>query len=147
MTDRMIGTRREFLEAAALGMASLAHGQGEASAAFDVVVFGATPAGVCAAVAAARKGVSAVLVEPENLVGGMMSCGLSFSDSNQCDRQTLGGLFDEVHRRIADDYCQRALQIQPRMPDAGARSGGRGVGPGRACETARRWPLRARPGP
>jgi len=111
MTDRGPCTRREFLGAASLGVAALAQGQDARPSEFDVIVFGATPAGVCAAVAAAREGASVVLVEPCPLVGGMMSSGLSFSDSNQCDRQTLGGHFDEVHRRIADEYQRRGVQL------------------------------------
>ncbi len=47
------------------------------------------------------------LIEPTGHVGGLMSGGLSFSDSNQCDRLTLGGLFEEIHTRIADFYKQR----------------------------------------
>ncbi|MGB7161336.1 MAG: FAD-dependent oxidoreductase [Tepidisphaeraceae bacterium] len=79
--------------------------------AFDVVVYGATPSGICAATAAARAGVRVALVEPMPLVGGMMSSGLSFSDSNQCDRRTLGGLFEEVHRRIEADYRRRGVTL------------------------------------
>jgi hypothetical protein len=78
---------------------------------FDVVVYGATPAGVCAATAAARAGAKVALVEPESFVGGMMSSGLSFSDSNQCDRRTLRGLFEEVHLRIEADYRRRGVTL------------------------------------
>ncbi len=77
----------------------------------DVVVYGATPAGVCAAVAAAREGAKVALVEPMNLIGGMISSGLSFSDSNQTDRRTLKGLFEEVHLRIAADYAKRGVKL------------------------------------
>jgi len=78
---------------------------------FDVVVYGATPAGVCAATAAARAGASVAVVEPMGFVGGMMASGLSFSDSNQCDRRTLRGLFEEVHRRIEADYQRRGVTL------------------------------------
>lgn len=77
----------------------------------DVLVYGATPAGVCAAVAAAREGAQVTLVEPMNLVGGMMSSGLSFSDSNQTDRRILHGLFEEIHQRIAADYAKRGVTL------------------------------------
>lgn len=78
---------------------------------FDVVVYGATPAGVCAATAAARAGARVALVEPLALAGGMMSSGLSFSDTNQCDRRTLGGLFEEFHLRVEADYRQRGVKL------------------------------------
>lgn len=78
---------------------------------YDVIVYGATPAGVAAAIAAARQGKSTALLEPMNIVGGMMSSGLSFSDSNQCDRRTLGGLFEEFHRRIEKEYTSRGVKL------------------------------------
>jgi heterodisulfide reductase subunit A-like polyferredoxin len=36
----------------------------------DVIVYGATPGGFCAAIAAAREGVSVILLEPADHVGG-----------------------------------------------------------------------------
>lgn len=77
----------------------------------DVLVYGATPAGICAAVAAARSGASTTLVEPSKMVGGLMSGGLSFSDSNQCDRTTLKGLFEEIHLRIEKHYTDKGVKL------------------------------------
>lgn len=82
---------------------------------YDVVVFGGTPAGVTAAVGAAREGASVALLEPQEIVGGMMSGGLSFSDSNQTDRRTLRGLFEEVHLRIEADYRERGVALPYRV--------------------------------
>ena len=70
----------------------------------DVVVYGVTPAGVCASVAAAREDVSVALVSPYDYVGGMMTGGLSLSDGNQCVRQLMGGLFVEVYQRVHKHY-------------------------------------------
>lgn len=78
---------------------------------FDVVVFGATPAGVTAAVGAAREGATVALVEPMDIVGGMMTSGLSFSDSNQTDRRTLLGLFEETHLRIEAYYKAKGVTL------------------------------------
>jgi hypothetical protein len=77
----------------------------------DVVVYGSTPAGFCAAIAAAREGADVVLLEPTNHVGGVNTGGLSFSDSNQTVRSTLMGLFDEWHRRIEEDYESRGVKL------------------------------------
>ncbi len=77
----------------------------------DVLVFGATPAGVCAAVAASREGASVALISPYDYVGGLMSGGLSLSDSNQCARQLMGGLFVEVHRRIHAHYEDAGVKL------------------------------------
>lgn len=73
----------------------------------DVVVYGATPGGFCAAVAAAREGSKVILVEPTAHVGGLSTGGLSHCDSNQMRRESLTGLFEEWHRRIAKDYVDR----------------------------------------
>ncbi|MEZ0259170.1 MAG: FAD-dependent oxidoreductase [Chthoniobacter sp.] len=100
---------RPFVYLAALCV-SLA-GSARAAENFDVVVYGATPAGVFAATAAARAGAKVALVEPLPLVGGMMSSGLSFSDSNQTDRRTLGGLFEEFHLRVEADYKKRGVTL------------------------------------
>ncbi|PQO33894.1 FAD-dependent oxidoreductase [Blastopirellula marina] len=77
----------------------------------DVVVYGATPGGFCAAIAAAREGATVILLEPTSHVGGVNTGGLSFSDSNQTVRSTVMGLFDEWHRRIEDDYRSRGVEL------------------------------------
>ncbi|WP_240491261.1 FAD-dependent oxidoreductase [Pirellula sp. SH-Sr6A] len=76
----------------------------------DVIVYGATPGGVCAAIAAAREGASVILLEPTDHVGAMSTGGLSHCDSNQMVRSTLMGLFDEWHTRIVKDYTDRGLK-------------------------------------
>ncbi len=75
----------------------------------DVVVYGSTPGGFCAAIAAAREGASVILLEPTQHVGGLSTGGLSHCDSNQMRRETLMGLFDEWHTRIVKDYTDRGL--------------------------------------
>lgn len=77
----------------------------------DVVVYGATPGGFCAAIAAAREGATVILLEPTSHVGGVNTGGLSFSDSNQTVRSTVMGLFDEWHRRIENDYRSRGVKL------------------------------------
>lgn len=64
----------------------------------DVVVYGSTPGGFCAAIAAAREGASVILLEPTDHVGAMNTGGLSHCDSNQMVRSTIIGLFDEWHK-------------------------------------------------
>ncbi len=77
----------------------------------DVIVYGATPGGFCAAIAAAREGASVILLEPTTHVGGVNTGGLSFSDSNQIVRTTAMGLFDEWHTRIEKDYASRGITL------------------------------------
>lgn len=73
----------------------------------DVIVYGATPGGFSAAIAAAREGASVLLLEPTDHIGGLSTGGLSHCDSNQMVRSTLMGLFDEWHRRVVKDYTDR----------------------------------------
>jgi hypothetical protein len=86
----------------------------------DVVVYGGTPAGVAAAVAAAREGRSVVLVEPNPFVGGMMAGGLTKTDLG--DRETIGGISREFFARILDYYKKTfgADSIQAEQTKEGA---------------------------
>lgn len=77
----------------------------------DVIVYGSTPGGYCAAIAAAREGASVILLEPTAHVGGMNTGGLSFSDSDQMYRDRLMGLFHEWHLRIQKDYQSRGVTL------------------------------------
>jgi len=91
-------------------LGAVAHGaRAEATTAADVIVYGSTPGGFCAAIAAAREGARVILIEPTNHVGGMNTGGLSHCDSNQMTRETLMGLFDEWHTRVVKDYTDRGL--------------------------------------
>lgn len=84
---------------------------GAANPPSDVIVYGATPGGFCAAIAAAREGASVILLEPTAHIGGVNTGGLSFSDSNQTVRSTVMGLFDEWHTRIESDYQSRGVTL------------------------------------
>ena len=77
----------------------------------DVIVYGSTPGGFCAAIAAAREGASVILLEPTAHVGGVNTGGLCFSDSNQTVRSTVLGLFEEWHLRVEKDYQQRGVML------------------------------------
>jgi hypothetical protein len=64
----------------------------------DVAIYGATPAGVLAAVTAARAGARVILVEPSAHVGGMMTSGLGWTDIGAAS--TLGGYTKEFFDRL-----------------------------------------------
>jgi hypothetical protein len=83
----------------------------------DVVIYGSTPGGFCAAIAAAREGASVILLEPTEHVGGVNTGGLCFSDSNQTVRSTVLGLFEEWHLRIEKDYKQRDVELPYKVSD------------------------------
>ena len=92
-----------------IALSALSH-RGFAASEADVIVYGSSPGGFCAAIAAAREGASVILLEPSAHVGAMSTGGLSHCDSNQMVRETLMGLFDEWHTRVATDYTDRGLK-------------------------------------
>ncbi len=68
----------------------------------DVLVYGATPAGIAAAIAAAQAGRSVALLEPGAHLGGMLTGGLSRTDIGK--PETVGGFFREFQRRVHAHY-------------------------------------------
>ncbi len=68
----------------------------------DVVVYGGTPGGLIAAIAAAREGASVVVVEPTRWIGGVITGGLTRTDTGRAD--TIGGYTREFFTRAASRY-------------------------------------------
>ncbi len=87
-----------------LAMGSFA-GYCQAASPFDVVVMGATPGGIAAAITAARLGHSVALVEYHAHLGGMSASGLSGSDIDT--REAVGGLFNEFISHSYNYYVAR----------------------------------------
>jgi hypothetical protein len=73
-----------------------------AASAQDVVVYGATPGGIAAAVSAARMGRSVTLVEYHHNIGGMTTSGLGKSDIE--NREMIGGIFKEFVAGVLEHY-------------------------------------------
>ena len=63
--------------------------QAPAQPEFDVVIYGATSAGVIAAVQARRLGKTVVIVGPDFHLGGLSSGGLGFTDTG--NKAVIGG--------------------------------------------------------
>ena len=68
----------------------------------EVVVYGATPAGIAAAIAAAEGGRSVWLVEPTGRIGGMATHGLSHSDFHSFE--AINGPFLLFSQRVLKHY-------------------------------------------
>lgn len=70
----------------------------------DVVIAGGGPAGIVAAVAAARQGAKVLLIEQFNCLGGVAGAGghghISRFDEGGTGRQIIGGIADEIARRV-----------------------------------------------
>ena len=97
--------RREFLKSSMAGLTGamlpkspLVIGQP------DVIVYGGTAAGVIAAIAASREGARVTLLEPGTHLGGMVTSGLSHSDTGR--KETIGGLSREFFERVGRYYGQ-----------------------------------------
>jgi hypothetical protein len=80
----------------------------------DVVVYGATAAGVVAAVSVAREGKRVLLVDPDKHVGGMVTGGLGATDTG--NRAAIGGysreFFDRVRRYYVTKYGKGSPQVK-----------------------------------
>lgn len=74
----------------------------------DVVVYGATPGGIAAAVSAARLGRTVILSEYADHIGGIVSNGLTNADIGK--RQAVGGLFYEFTRRVVAAYGAQSAE-------------------------------------
>jgi hypothetical protein len=95
----------------------------------DVVVYGGTPAGISAAIAAARQGHEVALIDINAHVGGMVSGGLVDTDIG--DRATVGGLAEDFLKRVTGHYlrtygakskqfetCRDGLKYEPHVAQA-----------------------------
>jgi flavin-dependent dehydrogenase len=68
----------------------------------DVAIYGATPAGIAAALSAAEGERSVLLIEPTSRIGGMTTHGLSHSDFHSFE--ALHGPFLQFSRRVLKHY-------------------------------------------
>lgn len=69
---------------------------------YDVVIYGGTSAGVVAAVQVRRMGKSAVIVCPDQHLGGLSSGGLGWTDTG--NKVVIGGLSREFYHRVWRHY-------------------------------------------
>lgn len=87
-----------------LVLGRLSHG--ETAVSYDLVVYGGTPAGLAAGIVGAREGLSVVVIEPTKWIGGMVTGGLSSTDTGRQD--TIGG--------FAREFFTRAAAVKPETP-------------------------------
>lgn len=78
----------------------------------DLVIYGATSAGIAAAVTARRLGRTALIVEPGSHVGGLSTGGLGMTDSGV--KAAIGGLAGEFYRRVYAKY--NGTPVTPTSP-------------------------------
>ena len=83
----------------------------------DVVIYGATPAGLAAAVAASGEGVSVVVVEPTTQIGGMATGGIAITDTGT--PQFVGGLSRRFFETAAELQARPSQEEPPAMSSRG----------------------------
>jgi len=95
---------RHNLSASILGLlcATVVAAQEAEPRSYDVVVVGATPGGIAAAIAAARAGCTVGVYEPSAHIGGVIVGGLTATDYG--DRRTIGGISREFFGRVLEHY-------------------------------------------
>lgn len=81
---------------------------------YEVVIYGATPGGIGAALGAARQGRRTLLLEPTDHLGGMLTSGLGRTDI--LSLEASGAVFREfagrVHAYYRDRYGEESAQVQ-----------------------------------
>ena len=77
----------------------------------EVCVFGATPGGIAAALAAGSEGKRVLLVESASRIGGMMTNGLSHSDFHSFE--SLTGAYLEHTKRVIEYYDKEYGENSP----------------------------------
>lgn len=94
----------------------LAAASAAAQQSYDLVVYGGSAGGVMTAVAGARQGLKVALVNPGRHIGGLVSGGLSGTDTGR--KEVIGGLALEFYFRAGRFYnLDRHLQDLAWMPE------------------------------
>ena len=89
---------------------------------YDLVVYGGTSAGVIAAVQAKKMGKSAIIVCPDQHLGGLSSGGLGFTDTG--NKAVIGGLSREFYHRVWKHYDQPAAWTWQKKAEYGIKGQG-----------------------
>jgi hypothetical protein len=105
-----------------LGLGTAKAGNETSETELDVCVYGATPGGITAAIAAKREGASVLLLEQTRHVGGLSTSGLNRDEGEHMDRATFGGLYESFTRRAAirsgtDPHVEGARKWQSRIAE------------------------------
>jgi hypothetical protein len=74
---------------------------------YDIIVYGATPGGISAALAASREGASVLVIEPTKWIGGMVTGGLASTDVG--NEKVIGGIAREFFTRAAESKAGTPL--------------------------------------
>ncbi|TLQ08997.1 FAD-dependent oxidoreductase [Marinilactibacillus psychrotolerans] len=80
----------------------------------QVIIYGATSAGITSAIQLKRYGIECMIVEPTNHVGGMTTSGLSATDLGS--EYAVGGISKEFYTKISEHYQkQNEYNFEPKV--------------------------------
>jgi hypothetical protein len=74
---------------------------------YDIVIYGATSAGIIAAIKAAQMGRTCIIVEPSHRIGGLTTGGLGATDLGYAD--AIGGMSRGFYQRLRDYYKDESV--------------------------------------
>ena len=112
--------RSQFIVSVAISVCvfALVSAKSVAASEFDVVIYGATPAGIAAAIPIARRAPERriALVTPYRRIGGMMTNGLNHPDFRTFEART--GLYRELNRRVESHFRTNHGDDSPQVADS-----------------------------
>lgn len=82
---------------------------------YELVVYAATPGGMGAAIAAARRNKKTLLIEPSKHMGGMMTSGLGRTDIRSLEAS--GSIFKEFATKVKEYYVQHYGEHSQQVED------------------------------
>lgn len=100
-TVAMVGTLMLLLPTLGTNLFSTAC-RSEETPLYDLVIYGASSAGITAAVQAKRMGASVIVLEPSGRIGGLTTGGLGQTDIGK--KAAIGGISREFYQRIRKHY-------------------------------------------
>lgn len=82
----------------------------------DILIYGTTPGGISAGLAAAQEGEEVLLVEPTARIGGLLTHGLSHSDFHSFE--ALSGSFLQFSKRVEAYYANKYGEDSQQVVDS-----------------------------
>ena len=87
--------------------------RGEERIQYDVIVYGGTPSGIIAAVAAARNNAKVLLIEQTRHLGGMYTSGLNTAETNHMINRSITGYAREFYIRMGKYFSPDYFKTFP----------------------------------
>jgi NADPH-dependent 2,4-dienoyl-CoA reductase/sulfur reductase-like enzyme len=83
---------------------------------YDVAIFGATPSGIAAAIAARRAGIQHVaLADSSAHVGGRFAETIGFGEVDRMKPESVGGLWTELRAKVDAHYGKKTATPEPHV--------------------------------